>query len=216
MFAFKEDLSIPVAKGVHLDGVLIIPEDPKGLVIFSHGSGSSRFSPRNSYVAQKLQEQHMATLLFDLLTEEEDEFRTKRFEIELLTERLEKATRWISQQNETQQLPIGFFGASTGAASALKAAARMGDKIKALVSRGGRPDLAIDEIPEVTAASLFIVGGDDHYVIQQNQKAFKLLNSIKQLEIVSGAGHLFEEPGALEKVADLAADWFNENLSLQI
>lgn len=212
MFAFKEDLSIPVAKGVHLDGVLMIPENPKGLVIFSHGSGSSRLSPRNAFVAQKLQEQQMATLLFDLLTEEEDEFRAKRFEIDLLTERLEKATQWISQQNETHQLPIGYFGASTGAASALKAAAKLGEKIKAVVSRGGRPDLAIDEIPRVSAATLFIVGGEDSYVIQQNEAAFHLLNANKSLEIIGGATHLFEEEGALEQVAELAAEWFNENL----
>lgn len=213
MLAFKEDLSIPVAKGVHLDGVLIIPENPQGLVIFSHGSGSSRHSPRNNYVADQLHQQKIATLLFDLLTEEEDEFRTNRFEIDLLTERLKKTTQWISRLNEIQQLPVGYFGASTGAASAIKAAASLGDKIKAVVSRGGRPDLAMEEIPKVTAACLFIVGGEDHYVIQQNEKAFHLINSNKQLEIIGGAGHLFEEPGTLGQVAEVATAWFKEYLT---
>ena len=212
MLAFKEELSIPVAKGVHLDGELIIPEKAQGLVIFSHGSGSSRFSPRNNYVASQLHLQNMATLLFDLLTEKEDEFAAKRFDIDLLTERLEKVTYWISQQNETHSLPIGYFGASTGAASALRAAAHLGDKIKTVVSRGGRPDLAIDEIGSVKASVLLIVGGDDYYVIQQNEKAFQLLKSTKQLEIIQRAGHLFEEPGTLEEVAELAANWYKDHL----
>lgn len=212
MLAFKEEISIPVEKGVQLDGELIIPENAQGLVIFSHGSGSSRFSPRNTFVASHLHEQNMATLLFDLLTEKEDEFRAKRFDIELLTERLIKATYWISQQNETHLLPIGYFGASTGAASALKAAARLGEKIKTVVSRGGRPDLAIDEISGVTASTLFIVGGDDYYVIQQNEMVFHQINTHKQLEIISGAGHLFEEQGTLEQVAKVAAQWYKENL----
>ena len=211
MLAIKEEISIP-AGGVRLDGELIIPEDPQGLVIFSHGSGSSRHSPRNAFVAGKLHEQKMATLLFDLLTEEEDQTRENRFDIELLTQRLEKVTFWASQQNETHQLPIGYFGASTGAASALKAAARKGDKIKAVVSRGGRPDLASDELPMVTAACLLIVGGEDFHVIQQNEMAFNLLSSNKQLEIIPGAGHLFEEEGSLEQVADLAAGWYKRYL----
>lgn len=212
MLAFKEQITIPVAKGVHLDGELIIPEKAQGLVIFSHGSGSSRFSPRNTYVASQLHLQNMATLLFDLLTEEEDEFRAKRFDIDLLTERLDKATNWISQQNEVHGLPLGYFGASTGAASALKAAARQGERIKAVVSRGGRPDLAVDEIPAVSAAALFIVGGEDHYVIQQNEMAFHLINTNKQLEIIPGAGHLFEESGSLEQVAELAGEWYKKYL----
>lgn len=207
----KEQISIPVG-AVHLDGELIIPEDAQGLVIFSHGSGSSRHSPRNAFVAGKLHEQKLATLLFDLLTEEEDKDRANRFDIEMLTQRLEKVALWVSQQNETYKLPTGFFGASTGAASALKAAARKGDRIKAVVSRGGRPDLASDELPEVSAACLFIVGGEDHHVIQYNEMAFKLLRSQKQLEIVPGAGHLFEEPGTLEQVADMAASWYKQHL----
>lgn len=212
MLAFKEDISIHVANGIHLDGELIIPEDPAGLVVFSHGSGSSRHSPRNAFVAGKLHQQKIATLLFDLLTEEEDQDRENRFDIELLSQRLIKATQWVSQLNETHQLPIGYFGASTGAASALKAAARQGDKIKVVVSRGGRPDLAIDEISEVTAACMFIVGGEDYYVIQQNQQAYSQLRGTKQLEIISGAGHLFEEPGTLEQAADLAAGWYKKHL----
>lgn len=211
MLAFKEEITIP-ANGVHLDGELIIPEDPQGLVIFSHGSGSSRFSSRNRFVAGKLQEKKMATLLFDLLTEEEDRVRENRFDIELLTQRLEKVTSWVSQQNETHLLPLGYFGASTGAASALKAAARKGDKIKAVVSRGGRPDMAIDEMADVTAPSLFIVGGEDHYVIQLNEQAYSYLKTEKQLEIIPGAGHLFEEPGTLEEVAELARNWYSQHL----
>lgn len=207
----KEQISIPVGK-VHLDGELIFPEDAKGLVIFSHGSGSSRHSPRNAFVAGRLHEKKMATLLFDLLTEEEDQDRAMRFDIELLTQRLEKVALWVSQQNETYQLPIAFFGASTGAASALKAAARKGERIKAVVSRGGRPDLASDELPQVSAASLLIVGSEDHQVIQLNEMAFKLLKCQKQLEIIPGAGHLFEEAGTLEQVADLAANWYSEHL----
>lgn len=213
MLAFKEDISIHITNGIHLDGELIIPENAIGLVIFSHGSGSSRLSPRNAFVAGRLHQQKIATLLFDLLTEEEDLDRAKRFDIELLTQRLIKATQWVSQLNETHQLPIGYFGASTGAASALKAAARQGDKIKTVVSRGGRPDLALDEISSVTATCMFIVGGEDHHVIQLNQQAYQQVQGTKQLEIISGAGHLFEEPGTLEEVASLAADWYKQQLT---
>lgn len=213
MLAFKEDISIHVANGIHLDGELIIPEDAVGLVIFSHGSGSSRHSPRNAFVAGKLHQQKIATLLFDLLTEEEDQDRENRFDIELLSQRLIKATQRVSQLNETHQLPLGYFGASTGAASALKAAARQGEKIKAIVSRGGRPDLAMDEINAVTASCMFIIGGEDSYVIQQNQQAYNQLQGTKQLEIISGAGHLFEEPGALEEVASLATAWYKKHLA---
>lgn len=212
MLAFKEDISIHVANGIHLDGELIIPEDAVGLVIFSHGSGSSRHSPRNAFVAGKLHQQKIATLLFDLLSEEEDQDRKNRFDIELLSQRLIKATQRVSQLNETHQLPLGYFGASTGAASALKAAARQGEKIKAVVSRGGRPDLAMDEISAVTSACMFIIGGEDSAVIQQNQQAYNQLRGTKQLEIVSGAGHLFEEPGALEEVASLATAWYKKHL----
>lgn len=213
MLAFKEDISIPAGKGIHLDGELIIPEDAMGLVIFSHGSGSSRHSSRNKYVAGKLQEAKMATLLFDLLTEEEDQDRANRFDIELLTGRLIKAAQYVGQLNETHLLPIAYFGASTGAASALKAAARQGDKIKAVISRGGRPDMAIDEISQVTAPTLLIVGGEDYQVIQYNEQAYNELRSKRKLEIIPGAGHLFEEPGTLEEVARLAADWYKQHLA---
>jgi putative phosphoribosyl transferase len=211
MLAIKEEITIP-AGGVSLEGELIIPEGAQGIVIFSHGSGSSRHSPRNRFVAGRLHQKKVATLLFDLLTEEEDEFKQNRFDIELLTKRLEKATHWVSQQNETHRLPIGYFGASTGAASALKAAARRGDKIKAVVARGGRPDLAVDEIAAVTAATLFIVGGEDYYVIQQNEQAYAQLQVAKSLEIISGASHLFEESGTLEQAADFAASWYTKHL----
>lgn len=214
MLAFKEDISIP-ANGVRLEGELIIPEECDGLVIFSHGSGSSRHSSRNKFVAGKLQEVKMATLLFDLLSEEEDLVRAMRFDIELLTQRLIKATQYVGQLNETHRLPIAYFGASTGAASALKAAARQGEKISAVISRGGRPDLAMDEIDQVSAASLFIVGGEDHPVIQYNEQAFSRLQCEKrEMKIVPGATHLFEEPGTLEKVASLAADWYKQHLTL--
>ncbi len=211
MLAVKEEITIHAGEA-SLDGELIIPEGAEGIVIFSHGSGSSRKSPRNRFVAGKLHEQRIATLLFDLLTEEEDEFKRNRFDIELLTKRLEKATHWVSQQNETHRLPIGYFGASTGAASALKAAAQRGDKIKAIVLRGGRPDLAMDAITDVTAPSLFIVGGEDSFVIQQNEQAYKQLNAPKSMEVVPGAGHLFEEPGTLEKAAGFAANWYRQHL----
>lgn len=211
MLTVKEEISIP-AGGVKLDGELIIPEGAQGIVIFSHGSGSSRHSPRNRFVAGRLHQERMATLLFDLLTEEEDEFRQNRFDIELLTTRLQKVTHWISQQNETHRLPMGYFGASTGAASALKAAARWGDKIKAVVSRGGRPDLAIDEMANLSAATLLIVGGEDDKVIELNEEAYGYIRSPKSLEIIPGAGHLFEEPGTLEQAADLAANWYREKL----
>lgn len=212
MVTVKEEISIP-AGGVKLDGELIIPEGARGLVIFSHGSGSSRHSPRNRFVAERLHQEKMATLLFDLLTEDEDEFRKNRFDIELLTTRLQKVTHWISQQNETHLLPIGYFGASTGAASALKSAARWGDKIKAVVSRGGRPDLAIDEMANLSAATLLIVGGEDHHVIELNEQAYGHIQAPKSLEIIPGAGHLFEEEGTLEQAADLAASWYRQKLS---
>lgn len=207
----KEEISIPAGE-VKLDGELIIPEGAQGVIIFSHGSGSSRHSPRNRYVAGRLHQEKMATLLFDLLTEEEDEFRKNRFDIELLTTRLQKVTHWISQQNETHRLPIGYFGASTGAASALKSAARWGEKIKAVVSRGGRPDLAMDELATLSAATLLIVGGEDQHVIELNQQAYGHISDPKSLEIVPGAGHLFEEEGALEQAAELAAGWYRQHL----
>ncbi|AHM61244.1 phosphoribosyl transferase [Flammeovirgaceae bacterium 311] len=212
MELIKEDITIPVGQHIHLEGELILPVDARGLVIFSHGSGSSRHSPRNKQVAGDLQRAGFATLLFDLLTLEEDRVYENRFNIELLTERLVSVTRWTGRQNEVQNLPIGYFGASTGAASALKAAARVGNFVQAVVSRGGRPDLAIPELSGVQTATLLLVGGDDQQVIELNEEAYARLPQPKQLEIVPGAGHLFEEPGKLESVARLAANWYRQYL----
>lgn len=213
MQLIKEDITIPVGQHIHLEGELILPEEAQGLVIFSHGSGSSRHSPRNKQVAATLQRHGLATLLFDLLTQEEDQHRENRFDIDLLTDRLVRVTRWVGRLNEVHDLPIGYFGASTGAASALKAAAHLGDYVRAVVSRGGRPDLALEALPTVRAATLLLVGGLDEQVIQQNELAFVRLYSPKQLEVVQGAGHLFEEPGTLEKVGQLATDWYIRHFS---
>ncbi|HZP81330.1 MAG TPA: alpha/beta fold hydrolase [Chthonomonadaceae bacterium] len=199
---------------VTLDGDLTIPEgEVRGIVLFAHGSGSSRNSPRNKYVAQLLNEDGCATLLMDLLTREEEaideQTRHLRFDIGLLAGRLVGATDWLRDNPLTQNLPIGYFGASTGAAAALVAAAERPDVIRAVVSRGGRPDLAIEALPRVQAPTLLIVGGEDRPVIPLNQQAFKQLSRAeKRLEIVPGATHLFEEEGALEEVARLASDWF--------
>jgi dienelactone hydrolase len=203
------------AGAVTLEGELILPAGAQGIVVFAHGSGSSRHSPRNVFVAQALQSAGLATLLFDLLTREEDVNYETRFDIELLTRRLEAATEWLIQQPQTKNLGIGYFGASTGASAALGAAAALGMKIGAVVSRGGRPDLARAALPHVTAPTLLIVGGEDHGVIELNQGAYALLRSEKQLAIVPGATHLFEEPGTLEEVARLAAQWFVQHLKAQ-
>jgi len=195
---------------VILQGNLAIPENATGIVIFSHGSGSSRLSPRNNYVAEVLQQKGLATLLSDLLTEKEDRIYENRFNIDLLTERLIAITKWIKENPETKGLSLGYFGASTGAASALVAAAYFGDEIKAVVSRGGRPDLGMQDIQKVKAPTLLIVGGYDDLVIQLNQKAFEKLQCERKFEIVPEASHLFEEPGKLEIVARLSADWFSK------
>tara|TARA_R100001369_G_scaffold67929_1_gene95553 strand:- start:8497 stop:9153 length:657 start_codon:yes stop_codon:yes gene_type:complete len=202
-------ISIPL-KQLTLKANLYIPENAKGLVIFSHGSGSSRFSPRNNFVANILNKKGLATLLLDLLTESEDENYETRFNINLLTSRLIAATKWVQQQRETEQISLGYFGASTGAASAIRAAAFFKDDIKAIVSRGGRPDLALDEISEVTASTLFIVGGKDSAVLELNITAYAKMESEKKFEIIPGASHLFEEAGKLEKVAELSASWFKK------
>ncbi|MBC8767331.1 alpha/beta hydrolase [Arenibacter sp. BSSL-BM3] len=202
-------ISIPL-NNVILKGHLHIPENARGLVLFSHGSGSSRLSPRNNYVANVLQQSRLATLLFDLLTESEDEIYETRFNIDLLTQRLIEVTKWVQSQKETQGFSIGYFGASTGAASALRAAAFFKQDIKAIVSRGGRPDLALSEIPEVTAPTLFIVGGKDAAVLELNIKAYAKVACTRKLEIVPRASHLFEEEGKLEKVAELSATWFRK------
>jgi pimeloyl-ACP methyl ester carboxylesterase len=197
-----------------LPGDLIIPADALGVVIFAHGSGSSRYSPRNQAVASSLHERHIGTLLFDLLSkaEEQAEYYTRhlRFNIALLADRLVCATGWVINQTMADKLPLGYFGSSTGAAAALVAAARFGKKIKAVVSRGGRPDLADDALSHVSASTLLIVGGDDQQVIKLNEKACQQLKCKTKLEIVPGATHLFEEPGALEKVEQLAGDFFAE------
>lgn len=205
----KKTISIAIDE-VKLDGSLSIPDTAKGIILFSHGSGSGRFSSRNNFVAGILQETGLATLLFDLLTEEEDEIYENRFDIDLLTKRLISVTDWVKNQSETKNLKKGLFGASTGAASALKAAATLKEEITAIVSRGGRPDLAKEDLSMVTAPTLLIVGGRDDMVIQLNQLAYEDLTCVRKLETVPGATHLFEEPGKLEAVAHLSADWFNK------
>lgn len=200
------------AGGLPLRGDLVIPDLSTALVLFAHGSGSGRHSPRNRYVASVLQAAGIATLLMDLLTVEEEAIDLHsarlRFDIPLLAERVIGATRLLRRQASTSRLAIGYFGASTGAAAALIAAAQLPDDVGAVVSRGGRPDLAGDVLPRVQAPTLLIVGGDDHVVIALNQQAYDQLRATKELAVVPGATHLFEEPGTLEQVAKLATDWF--------
>lgn len=196
-----------------LEGILGLPPDQRGVVVFAHGSGSGRLSPRNNFVARHLQRDGLATLLLDLLTEEEAQDRRKVFNIGLLADRLLLAKDWIKTEPRTHNLPIGYFGASTGAGAALQAAAREPSNIKAVVSRGGRPDLAEPYLPSVTAPTLLIVGGHDEPVIKMNQEAYDLLTCEKKLVIVPGATHLFEEPGTLEQVAEQAGRWFVRYLS---
>lgn len=204
---------IQVAVGTHsLAGMLSIPEAARGIVIFAHGSGSSRLSPRNQAVARRLEADRLATLLMDLLDPAEEGDRRRVFDVELLAARLLAATDWVAAEPATRLLPVGYFGASTGAAAALIAAARRGERIRAVVSRGGRPDLAGPWLPAVVSPTLLIVGGADHQVIELNEAALAELRCVKQLVIVPGAGHLFEEPGALDRVAELAANWFNGHL----
>jgi len=206
------ELSIPVGRGINVKGNLNVPANPVSLVIFSHGSGSSRFSPRNKHVADVLNKSNIATLLADLLTPEEDSIYENRFNIDLLTERLIAVTKYTSELFDLKNIPVGYFGASTGAASALKAAAKLSDIIRAVVSRGGRPDLAGNALPQVKASSLLIVGSLDSGVIELNEGAYSMLRSEKKIEIVQGATHLFEEPGKLDEVAELATAWFNKHL----
>jgi len=208
----ERPVEIELAPGLRLTGDLRLPEPAAGLVIFAHGSGSSRLSPRNRQVAESLNEAGLATLLFDLLTTGEELDRAKVFDIELLTERLLAVTRWADGEEGLSGLPIGYFGASTGAAAALRAAARLGGEIQAVVSRGGRPDLAAESLEEVVAPTLLIVGGADRQVLELNEQAARLLRCEHEVAIVPGATHLFEEPGALERVAELAADWFSRHL----
>jgi len=204
-------IEIPLAH-VNLKGELIFPEKAIGLVLFSHGSGSSRFSPRNKLVAERLNQNGFATLLFDLLTEDEDQVYENRFNIDLLASRLEEATEWLMENKATSAMPIGYFGASTGAASALLAAAHFGKKIKAVVSRGGRPDLALNHLEQITAPTMLIVGQLDIPVIELNKKAFDRIEAPKELRIITGASHLFEEAGKLNEVADIAISWYKQHL----
>lgn len=210
------EIQIP-AGSVRLDGELSVPADAQGLVLFAHGSGSSRHSPRNQFVAGALQDSGLATLLFDLLTSEEeteDEITGHlRFDIGLLANRLVHAVRAMEIEPEARHLRIGLFGSSTGGGAALVAAAQLEDKIGAVVSRGGRPDLAGQALRQVSAPTLLLVGGEDHIVIQMNEQALRAMRCEKQLRIIAGASHLFEEPGALETVAHLASEWFLQHLS---
>jgi len=207
------DVSIP-AGPLRLEGMLELPAAPRGVVAFSHGSGSGRKSPRNRFVAGELREAGLGTLLLDLLTTDEDQDREKRFDIALLTARLADAVRFLAGHQATRALPIGLFGASTGAASALRVAAAMRERIGAVVSRGGRPDLTgATALARVKAPTLLIVGGDDAGVIELNEQARDaLVNCTRELVLVPGATHLFEEPGTLEQVARLAADWLVRHL----
>ncbi len=203
-------ISIPV-DSVSLEGHLSLPEGARSLVIFVHGSGSSRLSPRNQFVAGRLREAGIGFLLFDLLTREEDINYETRFDIGLLMRRLTAVTRWLRRQKETSSLSFGYFGASTGAAAALEAAADPDMKIDAVVSRGGRPDMA-KNLEKVHSPTLLIVGGSDYGVIELNESAYQQIKAVKDLKIVPGATHLFEEPGKLEEVARLATKWFKKNL----
>jgi len=209
-------IQIPAGRAV-LSGNLTIPENAAALVLFAHGSGSSRHSPRNQFVARTLNRSGLGTLLFDLLTPEEEALdlytREHRFNIGLLAERLVQATNWATQQEQTRDLRIGYFGSSTGGAAALVAAAQLSQGIGAVVSRGGRPDLAGDALPKVHAPTLLIVGGNDDIVIELNEMARDQMRCEAKLVIIPGATHLFEEPGALEQVAKFASDWFVRHLA---
>lgn len=214
----KDEHTVAVAAGaVTLEGSLAIPHDARGIVLFAHGSGSSRYSPRNRYVAEELRAGGLGTLLIDLLTPEEEavDNRTRelRFDIGLLADRLVGAIDWLASEEATRNLPVGLFGASTGGGAALVAAARVADRVGAVVSRGGRPDLAGDALPHVKAPTLLIVGGHDQPVISLNRQAMAQMTAPVRLEIVPGATHLFEEPGTLEVVARLARAWFVQYLT---
>src|SRR5213592_3622906 len=209
--SMSQEVRIPAGREV-LDGNLTIVDQTKALVLFAHGSGSSRHSPRNQFVARTLNDAGLATLLFDLLTQKEEaidvQTRELRFNIHLLAERLVHATKWAKEQEQTRDLHMGYFGSSTGGAAALVAAIEVPQEVRAVVSRGGRPDLAGEALPKVQAPTLLIVGGNDDVVIELNETARDQMRCEVKLEIVPGATHLFEEPGALEQVAKLASDWF--------
>jgi dienelactone hydrolase len=203
-------------RAVVLEGTLGVPPSATGVVLFAHGSGSSRFSPRNRFVARTFRDAGLATLLLDLLSKDEEDVdeltRQHRFDIPMLAERLIAAIDWLKQERDTAELPIGLFGASTGGAAALVAAAQRPDQVSAVVSRGGRADLAGESLPLVVAPTLLIVGGLDDVVISLNERARSAMRAEVRLEIVPGATHLFEEPGTLERVAELARDWFRQHL----
>jgi putative phosphoribosyl transferase len=213
--AEERPVSIPVGE-VSLDGTLAIPSDAAGVVLFAHGSGSSRFSPRNQYVARELRRAGLGTLLIDLLSPDEERVdevtRHHRFDIGLLAERLGAATDWLRSERGTRDMAVGLFGASTGGGAALVTAARNPDRVGAVVSRGGRPDLAGDALPIVRAPTLMIVGGRDPVVLDLNQRAMSQMSAPVRLEVVPNATHLFEEEGALEEVARLASMWFGRHL----
>ncbi len=206
----RRDVTIPP---IGLAGILRVPAQPLGAVVFAHGSGSGRFSPRNNMVAEGLAAERIASLLFDLLTEGEENDRDNVFNISLLADRLIDAIGWVEAESDLADLPIGLFGASTGAAAALVAAARVGRRVAAVVSRGGRPDLADEALAHVRAPTLLIVGGADKSVLQMNRQALARMTAPKALEVVPGATHLFEEPGALDAVVALAAHWFVDRLA---
>ena len=210
------EVHMPAGRAL-LSGILTIPDNSEALVVFAHGSGSSRHSPRNQFVARTLNRAGLGTLLFDLLTPEEEALdihtREHRFNIGLLAERLVHATKWVRQQEQTRDLRIGYFGSSTGGAGALVAAAELPQEVGAVVSRGGRPDLAGDALAKVQAPTLLIVGGNDDIVIELNEMARDQMHCDVKLEIIPGATHLFEERGALEQVAKLASDWFGAHLA---
>jgi putative phosphoribosyl transferase len=210
-YRYNREVSIPVGK-VTVQGELIIPQEATAIIVFSHGSGSSRFSKRNRMVAKSLQDKNFGTLLFDLMTEEEDRNYYNRFDIDLLTKRLAGATEWLEKFPAAKDCRIGFFGASTGAASALQAASYL-PQIGAVVSRGGRPDLAMAHLPKVETPTLLIVGSLDYDVLQLNKAAYEKLKCEKKLEVVEGATHLFEEPGKMEIISELAGKWFEKYLS---
>jgi putative phosphoribosyl transferase len=209
MLSTQTELVRIAADSAHMEGMLELPEKPIGMVLFAHGSGSSRLSPRNNYVAGELRNAHMGTLLLDLLTPHEDQNYQTRFDISLLTKRLSGAADWLLQYAATRSFSLGLFGASTGAAAALRLAAARADDIAAVVSRGGRPDMAgQDALEKVRAPTLLIVGGSDDTVIELNQAAYAALHCEKRIAIVPGATHLFEEPGTLQEAAAIATAWF--------
>lgn len=208
----KELLRIPV-DNIFLEGEIALPDNPLGLVIFAHGAGSSRLSPRNNYVAGLLQEQGLGTLLLDLLTAEEDMTYKNRFDIDLISQRMIDTTLWVKTNTQAKSLPIGYFGASTGSAAAIAASVIGIVKIDAIVSRGGRPDLVNEILPQVSSPILLIVGRWDPIVIEMNKQAYNTIPSEKDLVIIEGATHLFEEPGKLDEVADLAGRWFRKHLA---